>query len=212
MTRAKYILSNINLLNSILTGVILYVVSCTIVPYLNKSTQPPLLLIQKDAVIQSGADIMPEPVTSLSLLNYVIIAEQNLFHPERKIPVETKETQSAQRPDFILYGTLVSENLKLAFLDDLKSPYSSRGRGKRQRTLKAGQSLSGYTLSEVFTDRVVMAKGDEQIVVAVNDPSRPKRLPARSGKTPYASDQSPEMKGKQPSAKVTSAGQPGNSK
>ncbi len=212
MARVKYILSNINLLNAILIGVILYFVYCTIVPFLNRSMHFSLPSLQKDAAIQPVSDIMPEPAQSLSLLNYAIIAEQNLFHPERKIPPETKETQPAQRPDFILYGTLVSESLKIAFLDDLKSPYFSRGRGKRQQTLKAGQSLSGYTLTEVFTDKVVMAKGDDRIILPVNDPSKPKRSAAKSGKTHSASDQSSEIKGKQSPAKVTPSGQPGSSR
>lgn len=204
MARIKYILSNINLLNCILTGLILYFVYFTIMPFLSKSIHFSLPPIQNNAAMKSVTDNMPEPEKSLSQMHYAIIAEQNLFHPERKIPLEAKETQPALRPDFILYGTLVSENLKMAFLDDLKSPYSSRGRGKRQRSLKAGQSLSGYTLSEVFADKVVMTKGDEQIIVAVNDPSKPKRMAARSA------GQSAEIKGKQPPAKVTSAEKPGS--
>jgi hypothetical protein len=211
MNRVKYILGNINLLNIILIGFLVFFVNYTILPFLNSSIHYSLPVMQKLKTSDSITDKTPEQTKPPSPLDYIIIADQNLFHPERKIPVETKETQAVQRPDFILYGTLVTENLKMAFLDDLKSPFASRGRGKRQRTLKAGESLSGYTLSEVYADKVFMVKGDDNIEVTINDPTKPKRIATKPGTAPIASSQAPGMNGKQPLGKTQTSSVPASS-
>jgi hypothetical protein len=105
---------------------------------------------------------------SLSPLEYSIIAEQNLFHAERKIP-EKVETAALPKPEFVLYGTMITDGLSIAYMEDLKAPASTPGRGKRQRALRAGSLLSGYTLSEVYHDKVVMARGTDKIEVKVLD-------------------------------------------
>ncbi len=110
-----------------------------------------------------------------SLSDYSIISDENLFHPERKIPIEKKEEKPLPKPEFVLYGTLISENLSLAYLEDLKEPYTSPGRGKRQIPLRAGDTLSGFTLKEIYTDKVVMIRGEEKIVLNLTDPIRKKR-------------------------------------
>jgi hypothetical protein len=103
---------------------------------------------------------------SLSPLEYSIIAEQNLFHAERKIP-EKVETAALPKPEFVLYGTMITDGLSIAYMEDLKAPASTPGRGKRQRALRAGSLLSGYTLSEVYHDRVIMARGEDRMTIKV---------------------------------------------
>ena len=103
--------------------------------------------------------------------DYIIIAEQNLFHPERKIPPEKKEEQPLPKPEIVLYGTLITDNLSLAFIEDRKSPRTTPGRGKRQVVLRKGDTLSGFTLKEIETDKIVMVKGEETLMVKVIDPS-----------------------------------------
>lgn len=90
-----------------------------------------------------------------TIAEYTMIAEQNLFHPSRTI-VTAKDVRPETRPEFVLYGTLITDDTSLAYLEDLKAPYSTQGIGKRQRTLCLGNTLSGYTLREVYPDRVVM--------------------------------------------------------
>jgi hypothetical protein len=34
--------------------------------------------------------------------------------------------------------------------------------------------LSGFKLEEIETDRIVMTRGEEKIIIPINDPSRPK--------------------------------------
>ena len=204
MSRVKYILANINLLNIILMGFIALFISFKVMPKIYGSLHHPFPTMQKQAANQPENRQTQEDTKLVLLPEYISIAEQNLFHPERKIPVAVKETQSIQRPDFVLYGTLITENLKMAFIDDLKSQYSSRGRGVRQRTLKSGEQLSGYTLSEVFSDAVVMTRGKERLTVSVNDPSKPKRIAAKSDALPPATTKPAEAKGKQPLANISS--------
>lgn len=190
MSRTKYLLSNFNLINIMLAGALIFLVNYIVLPFLHKGMQYSLPVIVKHEKPDSGIDQKAEQIKTPSPLDYAIIAEQNLFHPERKIPVEANEAQSLPKPEFVLYGTLLSGDMNIAYMEDKKSPYTTAGRGNRQRALKPGQSISGYTLTEVFTDKVVMAKGDDRLEVTVTESSRLKRTTARmTGATPKATEQ-----------------------
>jgi len=45
--------------------------------------------------------------------DYAVIPEKNLFHPDRIIPVEKKEV-TIPRPEFVLYGTLIVDDVRIA--------------------------------------------------------------------------------------------------
>lgn len=176
MNKMNYLWRSINLLNMILLGAVLFLASCIVLPLFNVDIKYSLPVTQKIVEIKGGEGEKgkeEEPVQSqtASGLDYLVIAEQNLFHPERKIPTDEK---NMPKPEFILYGTLITDTTKIAYLEDLKVPHSTPGRGKRQLALHIGNVLSGYTLSEVYHDMVVMAKGDEKIELKVIDPSKPK--------------------------------------
>jgi len=124
-------------------------------------------LIEKAGPLEG---LNPAPPSS-----YTIIADNNLFHPERKIPPEKKTGEDQQplpKPDVVLYGTLISDTLRLAYLEDLKAPRNTPGRGRRQTVMKIGDALSGFVLKEIDTDKIVMAKGEEKMTVYVHDPGR----------------------------------------
>lgn len=174
MNRAKYLLRNINPLNIILAGGLIFLVNYMLLPFLNKSVHYALPVIAGHAEIEPGSDIKPGQEKTPSPLDYMIIAEQNLFHPERKIPVEVKEAQPLPKPDFALYGTLLSDDIKIAYMDDKKAPRSTQGREKRQTPLKQGEKMSGYTLKELSEDKVIMVKGEEKLTVYLIDPHKPK--------------------------------------
>lgn len=110
-----------------------------------------------------------------SITEYTKVSEENLFHPERKIPVEKKEEKPLPKPEFVLYGTLITDTISLAYLEDLKVPRSTVGRGKRQISMKKGDTLSGFTLKEIEADKIVMVRGEEKMVVSLNDPAHPKK-------------------------------------
>lgn len=101
--------------------------------------------------------------------DFVVIGENNLFHPERIVPPEKTEAKPLPKPEFVLYGTMRTETAAVAYLEDLKELRSTSGRGRRQRALREGDSLSGFTLKEIQTGRIVMVRGEEKITVSIQD-------------------------------------------
>ena len=126
-----------------------------------------------EAVGQKQEGLAEQPV-NLPLQEYAVIAEKNLFHPDRIIPPEKKAEIAVPRPEFVLYGTLIADNVSIAYMSDKKAVRTTPGRGKRQVGLKLGEILSGYTLKEVLSDRVVMVRGDDRIEIRVIAPENKK--------------------------------------
>jgi hypothetical protein len=167
----KNFFRNINLLNIILITAIIILANYTVLPIFNmgiKYTLPAGKKIISDKEEKPADSHIPSPA------DYTMIAEENLFHPERKIPAEKKDAQSLPKPEFVLYGTLITDNLSLAYLEDLKAPLNTPGRGRRQKALKIGNTMSGFTLKEIEADRIMMVRGEESVIVPLNDPLHPK--------------------------------------
>ncbi|MCG2720563.1 MAG: hypothetical protein L6290_00895 [Thermodesulfovibrionales bacterium] len=125
-------------------------------------------------------------VTYPSPSDYALIAEANLFHPEREIPPEKQKQQELPRPELVLYGTLISDSISLAYLEDMKAPRKTEGRGRRQIVLRIGDTLSGYTLKNIEIDKVIMERGEDRIIVRVINPQR--RKTRESATTPVTTD------------------------
>ena len=157
-----------------------------------------------EAVGQKQEGLAEQPVIP-PLQEYAVIAEKNLFHPDRIIPPEKKAEIAVPRPEFVLYGTLIADNVSIAYMSDKKAVRTTPGRGKRQVGLKLGETLSGYTLKEVFSDRVVMVRGDDRIEIRVISPENKKdRIVETTSPTqqtiPTMMPTNPMMPGTQPSA------------
>lgn len=176
------ILSHLTVLNLLLAALILFTVFVLILPSLDSDSEP-----TPDSITATGkevtAQILPDDTTPSPVSDYALIAEQNLFHAERKM-VEgegSEETLEDSDYDFILYGTLVTDQLRLAYLENTLTPVTSPGRGKRQVALKVGETFNGFTLQEVHTDNVVLVRGDEEVVILISDPGKPKErtLPSK---------------------------------
>jgi hypothetical protein len=170
----KRLIRNINMLNVVFLNVALFFAFYLFFPALDITAGFTLPSVNKYAPEkeETGMDIRIPSITE-----YTKITEENLFHPERRIPVEKKADQQQQpqpMPEFLLYGTLITDDLRLAYIEDLKAPRNSPGRGKRQTALRKGNALSGFTLKEIEADQIVMVRGEEKIVVIVNNPSRSK--------------------------------------
>jgi len=186
MPNVNNILRNINLLNILLIIAILIFINYTILPLFNVSISYTLPRGKKPPV-EKDEKIAESTVPSLT--DYAMIAEDNLFHPERQIPAEKADSQPLEQPEFVLYGTLITDGVRVAYLEDLKSPRSTQGRGKRQAVVKIGDNMSGFTLKEIYPDKVIMVRGQDTVVVDVLDSSskktrgikspseRPKALP-----------------------------------
>ncbi len=167
----KPFMRNINLLNVILLSVAVVFALYSLSPMLDVRIKYALPVPGKTAEV---AKETTDEVQTPSVTEYTVISEENLFHPERKIPVEKKGVEQAPlpKPDFILFGTLITDGTRLAYLEDLKAPRSTAGRGKRQLALKKGDTLSGFTLKEIEADKIVMVRGDETITIPVNPRDR----------------------------------------
>lgn len=102
-----------------------------------------------------------------SYLDYADISEKNIFHPERKVLKGDEALQ--QRPEILLYGTLVTDEIRLAYLEDKHTPLTTPGRGKRQLIVKQGGTVGGYLVKEVNSGNIVLVRGEDRIVVSVCD-------------------------------------------
>lgn len=178
-------LRNLNVLNLLLLAATLAFAVDRLLPLLNSPVvyTPPRV----KAAPPTAPEAPASPAPGANPLEYTVIAEQNLFHPERKIPPEKKAEAPLPKPEFVLYGTLITSDLGIAYLEDKKgAPVTTAGRGKRQTALKKGESMSGFILKEIQADRVTLTRGEETLVVSLNDPQNPKSRegaaePARPG-------------------------------
>jgi hypothetical protein len=165
----KPLVRNINLLNAVLLSVAAVFALYSLSPLLDVRIKYALPVPGKTPGIAiETADELQTP----SVTEYTVISEKNLFHPDRNIPVEKKVEQPLPKPDFVLFGTLITGGTSLAYLEDLKAPRSTAGRGKRQIALKKGDTLSGFTLKEIEADKIVMVRGDETVTIPVNPRDR----------------------------------------
>jgi type II secretory pathway component PulC len=173
------VLKNINLLNCILITVSIIFLYGFLFPRLDTDVTfvvPPI--IKKQAEKNPFESLKTQ---TLSPQEYRVIADQNLFHPDRIIPPEKKPESVLPKPEFILFGTLITPDLRMAYLEDKKAPVTTPGRGQRQTALKIGESLSGFILKEVMTDKVIMTRGEETIQVLLQEPGLSKTRETTSG-------------------------------
>jgi len=105
----------------------------------------------------------------LSLAEFRVVADENLFHPSRKVVADNKNEQPVPAPEIVLHGTLRMDGLTTAYVDDPKNPYSTPGKEKRQRFLKRGDSMGGFVLAEIGPDHIVLMRGDEKWTVFMNE-------------------------------------------
>ena len=157
-------MKQITLLNCILLTGILAFGFFVLLPIYTRQVKVPLSAAASKTAEQKKENL--EQAVNPSLQEYAVVAEKNLFHPDRIIPAK-KEDIAIPRPEFVLYGTLITDTISIAYLSDSKVPRSTAGRGQRQTGLKIGETMSGYTLKEVLHDRAVMVHGDDRIEIMV---------------------------------------------
>ncbi|TAN37640.1 MAG: hypothetical protein EPN25_15080 [Nitrospirae bacterium] len=188
MYTLRDILKNLNVINTLLIGILVFMTVSLLLPVRSKKAAyvPP---VAKEKAPQGADKDKTAEVKGPSPLDYVIIPEQNLFHPDRKIPVPKAEAAPLPKPDFILYGTLISGDVSVAYMEDKKAPKTTQGRGKRQTTVKLGDAISGFILKEIDTNRVVLARGDESLVVNLDDKVKVRETPHPVATSPQAQHQ-----------------------
>jgi hypothetical protein len=172
MTRR--ILGNLSVVNISLAAVLILFAGHAVSPLMIRSVKLKLPSPQAQKTPPAAAADKQTEVKSPSPADYFIIAEQNIFHPERKIPVEKAVAAPLPTPEFVLYGTLMVDDLHIAYMQDKKAPQNTPTRGMKQISLRLGESLSGFVLKEIDTDKVVMVRGEEKLVVNLNDAAKSK--------------------------------------
>lgn len=178
--RPRTLLRHVTVLNTILVLSIVLSGCFALYPLMSGKVMYKPPLVEKAAATpgeEAGTEEQPAPPPHNE---YMVVAEQNVFHPERKIPVARKEEVPLPKPEFVLYGTMVSDGLSLAYMEDAKAPRTTPGRGKRHTVLKPGDSMGGFVVKEIRHDRVVMARGEDRMEVRVIDQNRKSRAEAAS--------------------------------
>jgi type II secretory pathway component PulC len=167
--RLKAFTRNFSILNTILLLITVFFILYIFLPRLETHIQYKLPAIRASQE-KAREDTLASDRTP-SITEYAIVSEKNLFNPDRIIPVEKKigQEQPLSKPEFLLYGILISNDVKLAYLEDLKAPRNTPGRGKRQVALKIGDTLSGFTLKEIHADSIVMTRGKETFTIKVSE-------------------------------------------
>jgi len=189
----------INLLNIILFAVVIALAAFAVAPLFNarvKLTLPAGKARAEAKQESPAAQSVPAPSPS----DYAAIAENNLFHPERRTP---KEEKPLPKPELVLYGTIVAEGGSVAYIEDRKSPKTTPGRGKRQTAVKKGDVISGFVLKEIEVDRVVLTRGEETMVVYLSDAGK-----QREGSTTSSPSKAPTPT-QPPSVGLTTGPDPG---
>jgi hypothetical protein len=183
MYATKYVLRNITVLNIILLAAVVFVALYTLLPQLSIDLSH-ILPDRKRTPGPVVKETAPAIDTALSLSEYAAVSEENLFHPDRKIPPEKKaEEKPLPKPDFVLYGTVLAEDVRIAYLEDLKAIQNTTGRGRRQVAVRQGDVFSGFTLKKVNNDGVVLVRGEETLSVKVNQDRTKKNAPVPDLKT-----------------------------
>ncbi|MDQ7787576.1 MAG: hypothetical protein RDU01_08200 [Thermodesulfovibrionales bacterium] len=173
----KYLIKHITILNVFILSIIIFTFIYIFLPLLTvttKITLPPVGKIPESGMGKKGEPVFPSPS------DYMLVADENIFHPERKIPPDKKEEKPLPKPEFVLYGTMITDDFSIAYLEDLKEPRSTKGRGKRQIPLNKGDSLSGFTLQEIAPDKITMTRGEEKVIVRIHDQNYKKAVSSPS--------------------------------
>jgi len=168
MKAFRYLIRNATVINMALVAVIIGLVVGTVIPLISMRHSYSLPRVKAKPPADEG--LQAEPQTRLPS-DYAVIGEANLFHPDRVIPVDRKA--EVPRPEIVLYGTMV-DTVNLAFIEDKKNPLATPGRGNRQRVVKTGEVVSGYTVTVIARDRIVLARGDDSITVMLSAPDKRK--------------------------------------
>jgi hypothetical protein len=129
--RMSSILRQITVLNCILLVCILAFSYFILAPIFTVDVKVPSASSAAVEAVGPEKEQAAEPVVTPPMQDYAVISEKNLFHPDRIIPVEKKEV-TIPRPEFVLYGTLIVDDVRIAYLSDKKAPRTTAGSGIRQ--------------------------------------------------------------------------------
>jgi hypothetical protein len=169
-------------------------------------TRPVKFIPEKDATKKSGTKIEGSPSVvgqkePTNIEAYILIAEKNIFSPERKeFPIIKPPTGGPGgpmgpngqpvkpppvRPKIILYGVTIQGQYQAA---SLANPGRPLQKGERETyTVKLGDRIGEYKLAKVSPDRISLeAEGDSFEVLLYDSTTPKKRMDVRTEIKPAA--------------------------
>ncbi|HBB15765.1 MAG TPA: hypothetical protein DCZ97_01745 [Syntrophus sp. (in: bacteria)] len=168
MKSKRYLLQSINVLNLLMTAAAIGFFITFLSPLLG--TQAPVKVPAPNEISPGTPRVVDETMKP-SMADYVLIGEQNLFHPDRMI-TEVKKLPAPivqPRPELILHGTMLTDELKIAYLEDKKAGQKNPRRGAPYIVVKEGDNVSGYILKQISESMVVLANGEEQMTLYLDE-------------------------------------------
>lgn len=94
---------------------------------------------------------------------FKIIAQRNIFDPNRAAPGQRRRSEDKPKPiriDYLnLLGAMSYEKGQFAFFDGTSSEY--------RKSVKAGDSIAGYKVAEVTQNRVTLTKDEKKVELPV---------------------------------------------
>ncbi len=107
--------------------------------------------------------------------SFNVIAKKDLFRPSRTAPlaVSAKAEKPLPKNTPKLFGTIILNDLKTAILEDSDT--------KTTKNYQINDSISGYVVSEIHENKVVLLFNDEKVEIKLRDSKgiKPKRRSRR---------------------------------
>ena len=112
-----------------------------------------------------------------SIKSYILIAEKNIFSPERKefslLTGAGGGKKPLVRPQVILYGVTIFDSYRAA---SIVSPGRPLKKGEREMiTLKVGDPVGEYKIAKILSDRITLQAEEDSFDVLLYDASMPKK-------------------------------------
>jgi hypothetical protein len=105
--------------------------------------------------------------------SYLLLAEKNIFHPERKdFPILSpsigdQSKKPVTRPQIILYGVMLNGDYQSA---SVVNPGRPMQKGEREvMTLNVGDRIGEYRLAQILPDRIMMEGPEDKFEVLLYD-------------------------------------------
>jgi hypothetical protein len=167
MSSRRYLMQSINVLNLLMTATAIGF----FVYFLNPLLRTPISVkVPVPNEMSLGMPARAEEM-KLSITDYALIGEKNLFHPDRIVPEEKKipNPMTLPRPELIFHGTMMTSELKIAYVEDKKAAPKTTGRSSPYMVVKEGESISGYILKQITENMIVLANGEEQMTLYLDE-------------------------------------------
>jgi hypothetical protein len=109
-----------------------------------------------------------------SIVPHNLIAEKNIFNPDRKdFPATAMSKKPVVRPQIVLYGITIAGDYQSA---SVVNPGRPLKKGERElMTVKIGDQVGEYKLAKIMSDRITMETEGDTFEVLLYDPRMPKK-------------------------------------